>query len=320
MGFSHVCLGPIFAPASNGDIFLTDDFERADPALEPNGDADATVRELAKISNETGLSLLLDVVLDRVAADGAMARSAPHWFYRSGAADVVDPRQASLGLEAVPARFEDPQRAGELTAWWIDRLIRLAKAGAAGFRLLGLADVPARFVKALIAGVKGECPSCLFLGWTPGLDWARHSELEGTGLDAVFASTPWWDGRAPWYVEEHNRLRRIAPRVIGVAEAPFEERLAARRSRSGAPDRRADYVHALRVAAATGDGLLVPMGFEFGARRRLDAQRGTPEDFERDRNEAPFDLSEDIAAANRLAAQVADAGCGGEMRRPHRRG
>ena len=88
-----------------------------------------------------------------------------------------------------------------------------------------------------------------------------------------------------------------------------------RLSRSGASDLRAGYVHALRVAAATGDGLFVPMGFEFGARRRMDPQRGTPEDFERDRNEAPFDLGEDIAAANRLAAQVADAGCGGEMRK-----
>src|SRR5947208_660968 len=26
LGFSHVCLGPIFAPAANGDIFLADDF------------------------------------------------------------------------------------------------------------------------------------------------------------------------------------------------------------------------------------------------------------------------------------------------------
>ena len=182
------------------------------------------------------------MVLDRVAADGAMARSAPHWFYRSGTADIVDPRQTQLGLEAVPARFDDPHRASELTAWWVDRLIRLAKAGAAGFRLLGLADVPARFVKALIDGVKGECPSCLFLGWTPGLDWERHTELEGAGLDAVFASTPWWDRRASWFIEEHNRLRRIAPSVIGVAEAPFEERLAVRLARGGASDLRAGYV------------------------------------------------------------------------------
>ena len=191
MGFSHVCLGPIFAPAANGDIFLTDDFERADPALQPNErrrrDSPATGGDLPRDADS---SLLLDLVLDRVAADGAMARSAPHWFYRTGATDVVDPRQTQLGLDAVPARFDDPQRASELTAWWIDRLIRLAQAGAAGFRLLGLADVPARFVKSLIAGVKGECPSCLFLGWTPGLTGRGTANCEGVGLDAVFASTP----------------------------------------------------------------------------------------------------------------------------------
>src|SRR5947208_434842 len=257
MGFSHVCSGPIFAAAPNGDIFLTDDFERADPALQSSGDADSTARELATIGGEAGLSLLLDIVLDRVAADGAMARSAPHWFYRTGTTDVVDPRQAQLGLEAVPARFEDPQRARELTAWWIDRLIRLAKAGTAGFRLLGLAEVPADFVANLIRGVKRECPSCLFLGWTPGLHWARHIELEDVGLDVAFASTPWWDGRAPWFIEEHNRLRRIAPCIVGVPEAPFEERLAVRLVRGGAADLRSGYVGALRLAAAAGDGLFV---------------------------------------------------------------
>jgi starch synthase (maltosyl-transferring) len=314
MGFSHICLGPIFAPGPNDDIFLTDDFERAIPTLQSAGDADTTVQELAATARQSGLSLLVDIVLDRVAAEGAMARSAPHWFYRTGVTDIVDPRQAQLELEALPARFDDPQRVAELTAWWIDRLIRLAKADAAGFRLLGLAHVPPQFVANLVQGVKSECPSCVFLGWTPGLDWSHHAELEDTGLDAVFASTPWWDARAPWFIEEQNRLRRVAPTVIGIAEGPFEERLAMRLARSGASDVRAGYVHALRLAAATGDGLFVPMGFEFGSRRRLDAERGTPEDFARYRENARFDLTADVAAANTFATRVTDAGCQGELR------
>jgi starch synthase (maltosyl-transferring) len=314
MGCSHVCLGPIFAPAASGNIFLTDDFERANPQLKSRADADATVRELAAVASETGLSLLLDIVLARIASDGAMARSAPHWFYRVEAADIVDPRHAQLELGAVPARFDDPVRAQELTGWWIDRLIRLAKAGAAGFRLLGLADVPAEFIANLIRGVKRECPSCLFLGWTPGLDWARHVDLENAGFDAVFASTCWWDGRAPWFVEEYNRLRRMAPNVIGIAEAPFEDRLAVRLARGGSAEARAGYIRALRLAAATADGLLIPMGFEFGTRRRLEPQRGEPEDFERDRAEAAFDLAADIASANALVVRLAATGCRGEMR------
>jgi starch synthase (maltosyl-transferring) len=189
MGFSHVCLAPLFAPAASGDIFLIDDYERTNPTLKLPEVADAAVSELANLAREAGVHLLLDLVLDRVAADGALARSAPHWFYRVVGADVIDPREAQLGAEAAPARFEDPQRQKELIAWWVDRIIRLAKAGAAGFRLLGLADVPGRFVTAVVEGVRQEWPFSLFFGWTPGVPWRQFASLESAGLDAVFAST-----------------------------------------------------------------------------------------------------------------------------------
>ena len=44
---------------------------------------------------------------------------------------------------------------------------------------------------------------------------SRRRGLAGSGLDGVFASVPWWDGRASWFVAEHVLLRRIAP-VIGM--------------------------------------------------------------------------------------------------------
>lgn len=313
MEFSHVCVGPIFAPCPGADIFLVDDYEKTNPALKARQEADATTRHLAEMCRDTGLQLLLDLVLDRVAAEGAMARSAPHWFYRNSGSDVVDPRQTQLSPDSLPARFDDAEREQELTAWWTDRMVRLADAGAAGFRLLGLADVPGRFLKALIGAVRQERDSRLFVGWTPGASWSLLPSLEQAGFDAVFASTPWWDGRASWFVEEHNALRRVAPQIIGVVEAPFEERLAARSASTEAGILRATYLRSLRMAAATGQGLLVPMGFEFGTRRRMDQRRATADDFEQDRTNAPFDLTEDILATNRLARQLS-ANTAGEMR------
>ena len=301
MGFSHVCAGPIFSAGS--DIFLVDDYEKTNPATADGEDADATARSLAELCGQTGLRLLLDIVVDRVAAEGAMARSAPHWFYRNSGPDIVDPRQTQLSPDALPARFDEPAREQELTAWWTDRLVRLADAGAAGFRLLGIADVPPRFIRSVIDGVRQERGSCVFAGWTPGVVWSLFSELEQTGLHAVFASTSWWDGRASWFIEEHNALRRVAPQIIGLAEAPFEERLAARSASTQPEALRAMYVRSLRIAAATGQGLLVPMGFEFGTRRRMDQQRATADDFEKERMNARFDLAEEIAAANKLAAR-----------------
>src|SRR5262249_21637508 len=155
--------------------------------------------------------LILDIVLDRAAAIGEIARSKSHLFFRSAGPDVVDPRRLQLGPDALPARFDNPERERELAAWFADRLIRLLQAGAAGVRLVGLADVPPEFLSVLIAGVRRVRADCRFLGWTPGLSWSSLARLEATGLDAVFASTPWWNRRAGWFVDEHNLLRRIAP-------------------------------------------------------------------------------------------------------------
>jgi len=104
-------------------------------------------------------------------------------------------------------------------------------------------------------------------------------------------------------IEEQNLLRRIG-RVIGVAEAPFEERLAARFAPADTRTLAAAYRRALRIAATTSQGLFVPMGFEFGARRKMDARRATPEDFAKERESARLDLAGDIVAANGLVAAL----------------
>ena len=106
-------------------------------------------------------------------------------------------------------------------------------------------------------------------------------------------------------------LRRIAP-VMASPEASFAERRAARLALGS--DIGADYRLALRLAAATGSGLFVPMGFEYAARRPFDAALGGPEDFRRARDEAPADLTADVAAANALVDHIAEYRVDGEMR------
>jgi hypothetical protein len=73
------------------------------------------------------------------------------------------------------------------------------------------------------------------------------------------------------------------------------------------------YRQALSVAAATGNGLLVPMGFEFAARRQMDARRSTPGDFDC-ALDSGVDLSDDIGAASSLVDRIAALGIAGESR------
>jgi len=58
MGFSHVCVAPIFLP--NSDIFLVDDYERTNPAIADGEDPDATARNIAALCREKGIWFHVD--------------------------------------------------------------------------------------------------------------------------------------------------------------------------------------------------------------------------------------------------------------------
>jgi starch synthase (maltosyl-transferring) len=309
LGFDHVCVAPVFAPGQDGDLFLTGQHDRADPALGLDGPVEDAARTIAHQAERSGLATLADVMLDRVAADGETALSFPDLFGDPARIGLfIDPRQPASPFRAAPARFDDPAMVAD---WWAERLLPLAKAGIAGFRLLGLERLPPEALRRMVATTRRRASSCRFLAWTPGLPWDRIALLADAGLDGVFASTPWWDARASWYVEEHNLLSRIAP-VIGLAEAPFAERLAARFQNVN--QRRTLHLRTLRVAAATGQGLLMPMGFEFMARRQMDQRFGEPADFAEIERDAEADLSGEIAATNASAEELVRRGPSGVLK------
>lgn len=242
LGFDHLGLPPLFATERG----LTTDFEAANPALRAGDSADGAAARIAELCGRHACKLAVDIVLDRIANHGPASAATPAFTAHVSAA-TLDPRVEPAVRRSLFANLDDPDGRRAFELMWIDRLTRLAQSGVAAVRLIGLESVPPAVVAALIAGVRAAAP-CRFLGWTPGLLWPTLANLAGTGLDGVFASVPWWDGRASWFVAEHEILRRIAP-VIGMAAVPSE---------NGAMDHAMGQSrHKLEVAAATSAGLLV---------------------------------------------------------------
>ncbi|WP_296330595.1 alpha-1,4-glucan--maltose-1-phosphate maltosyltransferase [Reyranella sp.] len=185
----------------------------------------------------------MDIVLDRVALGGASAKALAGLYDGLPGLNPLDPRLDRRIATSAMLRSGAEEAAAD---WWAELLSELVTAGAQGFRLLGLDGLPPHALGRILHRVR-TTTACAFWGWTPGLPWPRHVELVGADLSAVFASTSWWDGRAAWFVEEYESLRRIAP-VLGVAGVPFDTEPHAATARS------------LMLAAATADGLLVPEG------------------------------------------------------------
>jgi starch synthase (maltosyl-transferring) len=319
MGFDHVATAPLFAPGASGDVFLAGDVELAHPILGGEttdgkapgaASADDVIGALADACRLRGLGLILDIVLDRVHAGGRVAMSNPDLFSATRIGTPQDPRFAGPPRDVAFARFDRPDAAKRLVALWANRLCDLLKVGVAGFRFQNPQSLSAGLWRSLNSELRSASPTVASLAWTPGMPWSQVEALPAADFDGVFSSVAWWDRRASWLVEELDLLRRVAC-VIACPEAPFGPRLASRlRTAEDVP---AAYRQTLRIAAATGDGLMVPMGFEFALRQPMDARRSSPQDFESSRR-ADINLSEEVRAANALVERIGALGSWGETR------
>src|SRR5262252_5765283 len=305
LGFSHLLSAPLFDPGQSGDLFLSSDHERLNPAIAHATNVDSFVTEFARACQGHDLTLLLDVVVGRVATDSAIARLKPEWFRHDSAGTRVDPRDLRRHGDAAFARYDDPAIGKRIAAWWIERLACLARAGAAGFRCEDPSALPANLWRHLIDAVRQSVPDCRFLAWTPGLAWQTIAALADVGFDAAFSSVAWWDGRANWLVSEHELLRGFGA-VIGCPEAPYAPRLMGRLQTP------AEYRHLLRRAAAISDGIMIPMGLEWGAIVSMDRRGVSDDNIPARAGQAKF--ATEVRQAIGLTDALALRGIGGEMR------
>jgi starch synthase (maltosyl-transferring) len=311
MGFDTVCVAPPFLPGASGDIFITGDHEVLHPALGWTGGADAGIARIVEQASEHGLRIWLDLSIDQVAIDATIRRREHDWFAPGGCGALPTPWRAPHRLDVAYARLQQTEIAEAMAVWWLDRLTRLVRAGVTGFRCLDPEHAPASLWRRIITTLKQEHEDCAFLAWTPGVERSALPRLEGIGFDHVCSSLAWWDGRANWLIDEMEILRRIAP-IVASPEPSFFERRALRVPPGG--DIAVAYRFGLRLAAATANGLFVPMGYEYATRRPFDAALAGPEDLQHARDEAPFDLTADIASANAMVGRVAACGVNGEVR------
>jgi starch synthase (maltosyl-transferring) len=177
----------------------------------------------------------------------------------------------------------DPQAAIDLP---LD-LAALVGAGVSGFAISVGEEAP-RWA-GVIARTRSSGVECRFLAWTDvGTDQAA---LRDAGFDACLGPAGTLEA---WQGDVQVEPTRLP--TMTYPERPFGPRLAGRIRHT--PLLRRASLRALRLAAAAGDGLLVPMGFEVSAREP--ARRGPTADavseFRWAQQTAPFDLSDEITA------------------------
>ncbi|MDQ0472964.1 alpha-1,4-glucan--maltose-1-phosphate maltosyltransferase [Labrys wisconsinensis] len=205
--------------------------------------------------------LLLDLRIDRVAAGSEAAR---HFGLDGTGATARDPRHAPGARGFLPLRFDDPALGRDWAVLLASRLARLAASGIAGFRCIAPDAVPTAMWRTLLAAARGEgVTNALFLAApTPE---ALAPPLADAGFDGLIVPASTMLAKAP-PAGLADLLGRF-PRVLASPETPFGERTARASGDLEICQRQA--LLRLWTAASVFDGVLVPMGFELGARERV---------------------------------------------------
>ncbi len=275
LGFDTVLVSPLMQPGEDGDVFLTFDPGCAHPAL-GGGAVETIIATIRDLAEARGLQLWMDLALHRFSTGHPLVQAYPEAFNVRGSSSgeaPADPRRAAPIKGEALSRLDDPTSAERIAHHAEESIARWAKAGLQGLRVLQPHAGPPAFWRRVIEGARAEAPGLAFIAETQAAPREAILALAGCGLDALTSSLPWWDGRERWFVEEYEALRTVAP-LIAEVEVPFGPRLS-RRIPQGL-DASTAYAQRLALAAATGAGLLLPMGFEALIAEPLDPRSGGP--------------------------------------------
>jgi starch synthase (maltosyl-transferring) len=306
MGFDWVFVNPIQELGRSGSLYSIADYFAINKALlNPKSklSADDQVRAMAETANEQGLSLMIDLVINHCAEDSELLKSHPDWFVREhgriahpfciedNGNKVVWRDLAQFDHQSALRDADDPNG---LLAYCIGMVEHLIGLGFRGFRCDAAYQLPTDFWRRIIEPIRAKYPDTVFAAETLGCSPQQTRDTASAGFDAIFNSAKWWDFHGNWLLEQYELTRHIAP-SIGFPESHDTRRMF---------EEFEGNVDALRqrylFTALFSSGVMMPMGFEYGFRKRLDVVTTTPNDWE----QPNIDITDFISQVNAIKAEA----------------
>jgi starch synthase (maltosyl-transferring) len=296
MGFDWIFVNPIQRLGRSGSLYSIADYLQINPALIDPGarkSPEDQVRAMTAQAKGLGLRLMIDLVINHCAVDSALVSSHPEWFVRDGNA-VANPFCVEADGNKVVWRdlaqldHTGSRDAEGLLRYCGDVVEYLVGLGFTGFRCDAAYQIPGHFWRRLIGRIRASHPEVTFVAETLGCSPSQTRDTAAAGFDWIFNSAKWWDYDSPWLLEQHELTRQIAP-SIGFPESHDTPRLFAETNGKLEVQKQRYLFTALFSA-----GIMMPIGYELGFRKRLDVVRTSPQDWE----QTDIDLSDFVRQVN----------------------
>lgn len=298
MGFNWIFVNPINLPGESGSLYSIKDYFSLNPVLFDNNDSKAAkkqIKETIRAAKKLGLKMMIDLVINHCSIDSMLIKEHPDWFLRNEKGEVDHPYAKENGEKVVwrdLAKFDHKHTSDkeELYRFFFEIVKYLADLGFYGFRCDAAYQLPGSLWERLIKETKKMYPNTLFFAETLGCTPDQTRKTARAGFDYIFNSSKWWDFTSPWLLEQFNLTRDTAPSV-SFPESHDTPRLFDELN-GNIDGMKQRYL----LSALFSAGTMMPVGFEFGFRKRLHVVETRPDDWE----ETDVDLIPFIENVNRI--------------------
>ncbi|MFO1433143.1 MAG: alpha-amylase family glycosyl hydrolase [Candidatus Competibacteraceae bacterium] len=296
MGFDWIFVNPVQKTGSSGSLYSVADYFQLNPLLLDPSSAlapDEQLEAAIKTAESLGLKMMIDLVINHCAVDSPIAQQHPNWFVHESDGSIAHPFCIDNGRKVVWGdliRFDhehtsDPEGLYKFFRSIVEHMIEL---GFKGFRCDAAYQIPKALWQRLMRDIKKKHPDAIFAAETLGCTAKQTLETAQAGFDFIFNSSKWWDFESNWLKEQYHLLRQVVP-SIGFPESHDTERLM-QESGGNIAALKQRYLFAAVFSA----GVMIPIGFEFGFRKRLHVVDTRPGDWEK----TDIDLTDFIRKVN----------------------
>ncbi|MGO9016627.1 MAG: alpha-amylase family glycosyl hydrolase [Dissulfurispiraceae bacterium] len=298
MGFNWIFVNPVQRTGRSGSLYSIADYFDFNPLLvdeEIEKKPHEQLMDAIRTAEKLGLKVMVDLVINHCSSDSDLTELHPEWFLHESDGTIAHPFAYEDGQKVIwndLARFDHRGTRDKegLFQFFLSVVTFMAKLGFKGFRCDAAYQVPGSLWQRLISEIKKKYPDVLFFAETLGCPPDQTRKTASAGFDYIFNSSKWWDFHNPWLMEQYALTREIAP-SISFPESHDTVRLCEEFGGNieGVKQR---YLFSALFSA----GVMMPMGFEFGFRRKLHVVNTRPEDWE----ETGIDLTSFITSVNRV--------------------
>ena len=223
---------------------------------------------------------MLDLVINHTSFDSILVTQHPEWYLRDNDGTIKHPgvyrggKMVTVWGDLADVDNEKSPDRDNLWEYWWQLTSHYLDLGFDGFRCDAAYKVPKDLWKFLIPRAKEKFPGTMFFAESLGCTIDKVVELAESGFDYIFNSSKYWDFAESWCLRQYEQTRPLAP-SISFAESHDTQRLMSELNGSMKGVRQR-----LIFSALFSSGMMMPMGFEFGFKKRLHVVKSTPEDWE----------------------------------------